>query len=226
MSEQTTKQLYHVQDRGNRSAPTSADRIYHSLKILLRQLNRIVQSDELVAGDLILDYGCADSPYRSLFQKKFRRYVGADLRGNLNADLIIDEEGSVPVEPESFDCVLSSQVLEHVLNPQRYLAEAWRVLKPEGSLVLSTHGMWLYHPDPNDYWRWTVEGLRYEIERAGFDISLILSVFGPEASALQLWQDSTLDRIPASLRSSYIRIIQMIIGWIENRHDNKFSNDA
>ena len=226
MSNRPNQHLYHLQNRGDRTAPNRGERTYHSLKLLLRQLNRIVQSDQLTAGEAILDYGCADSPYRFLFEKKFRRYIGADLPGNEHADLTINEKGQLPVESESFDCVLSSQVLEHVLNPKQYLNEAWRILKPQGSLILSTHGIWSYHPDPNDYWRWTVEGLKSEIQQAGFEVSQMYSVFGPESSALQLWQDATSERLPAFARTTYIRIIQMMIGFIEGRHENKFSNDA
>ena len=56
----------------------------------------------------------------------------------------------------SFDAVLSTQVLEHVADPGALPAERFRVLRPGGRLLLSTHGIFVYHPDPDDYWRWTV----------------------------------------------------------------------
>ena len=117
-------------------------------------------------------------------------------------------------------------MLEHVLDPKQYLAEAWRVLRPSGSLILSTHGIWPYHPDPNDYWRWTIEGLQHEIRKAGFQIMMVQSVFGLESSALQLWQDATFERLPSLLRPLYTRLIQAFIGFIERRHPDKLSNDA
>ncbi len=107
----------------------------------------------------MLDLGCGNKPYESLFRKKFATYVGADIAGNKDADLVIGSDGRVNAQDNTFDCVLSTQVLEHVTDPQLYLSEARRLLKPDGSLVLSTHGIWPYHPDPTDLWRWTVEGL-------------------------------------------------------------------
>ena len=61
----------------------------------------------------LLDYGCADVPYRRFFQGA-GDYVAADLAGNPNATLVLDPNGSVPEPEESFDAVLSTQVLEHV----------------------------------------------------------------------------------------------------------------
>ena len=52
-------------------------------------------------------------------------------------------------------------------TPARYLAECFRVLRPGGRLLLSTHGMFVYHPDPDDYWRWTCAGLRARGRRGG-----------------------------------------------------------
>ncbi len=45
-------------------------------------------------------------------------------------------------------------------GPGLYLSECFRVLRPGGQLLLSTHGVFPYHPDPVDLWRWTCEGLR------------------------------------------------------------------
>jgi SAM-dependent methyltransferase len=217
---------YQLQERGNRIAPSRSSRTYWSLTLLLDKLQRVVESELLPSGKNVLDYGCADQPYRSLFAEKFHEYVGADLAGNPKADLIISPSGTLPCADGSFDCVLSSQVLEHVVDPQQYLTEAWRALRPSGSLVLSTHGIWPYHPDPTDYWRWTIEGLQQEIRKAGFEIMMVQGVFGMESSALQLWQDATSDRLPRMFQPVYTRLIQTIIGFIERRQPNKLSNDA
>jgi SAM-dependent methyltransferase len=118
-----------------------------------------------VTGD-VLDYGCGEMPYRSLFARS-ASYTGADIASNADADVIYELDEGLPLDGASFDTVLSTQVLEHVRDPPRYLAECRRVLKPTGRLLLTAPGFWNWH-GPGDWRRWTHEGLIYEVEAAGF----------------------------------------------------------
>jgi len=211
--------------RGDRTKPAKWSRTHQCLVSLLRKLKEVVDSPFL-HGDSILDYGCGDRPYESLFAAKYKNYVAADIPGNSKANLVIGANGQIPAADETFDCVFSSQVLEHVREPQMYLREAHRVLKQEGNLIVSTHGIWPYHPDPTDFWRWTIDGLQREIHRAGFEILMVKGVFGLESTALQLWQDATFERLPRFVQPLYTWFFQMAIGLIESRHPDKTSNNA
>jgi 2-polyprenyl-3-methyl-5-hydroxy-6-metoxy-1,4-benzoquinol methylase len=116
----------------------------------------------------ILDYGCGGSPYRSLFRNS--EYVRADFTPCQGLDFLLPSDSSIPVPDGSFDMVLSTQVLEHVPEPAHYIAESFRVLKPGGFLVLTTHGLFGDHGCPYDFQRWTADVLRLLLERAGFRI--------------------------------------------------------
>ena len=54
--------------------------------------------------------------------------------------------------------------------PEDVFAQAYRVLKSGGFLVLTTPQTWGLHGAPHDYYRYTEYGLRYLAERAGFDV--------------------------------------------------------
>jgi len=217
---------FNMVERGDRMHPNRSNRAYWHLKLVLDKLQRVANSDLLPPGEKLLDYGCGNKPYRQPFGGKFKEYIGADLPGNREAELVIGPEGQIPAEDNSFDCILSTEVLEHTEDPRFYLQEAHRVAKPGGSLILSAPAVWVYHPDPIDYWRWTIAGLQHDIRQAGFEIVLIQGVFGPESSALQLWQDATFERLPRRLQPIYTRLIQSLIGFIERRHPDKVSDDA
>jgi SAM-dependent methyltransferase len=129
-------------------------------------------------GGVALDFGCGSRPYASLFQDAGMTYVGADFSGG---DVTIDAAGHIGAPDASCDLVLSFQVLEHVRDLTTYFAEARRVLRPGGRLLLSTHGSWLYHPHPEDHRRWTREGLVAEMADHGFVTSDCVPVVGPLA---------------------------------------------
>jgi SAM-dependent methyltransferase len=111
-----------------------------------------------VRGLRILDAGCGDRPYEPLLAGA-AVVVGFDVPGNEHADLhgSID---AIPVDDGSFDVALCLQVLEHVPDPAAAVRELRRVVRPGGRVLLSTHGVYPYHPNPEDLWRWTHEGLR------------------------------------------------------------------
>ena len=115
------------------------------------------------------------------------------------------------MEDASVDLVLSTQVLEHVENPVFYLTEALRILKPGGKLIISTHGYWMFHPDPTDYWRWTSAGLNKIITERGFEIKYFNGIIGRAAMGLQLLQDGFLFKLPTFLRPVLAGIFQPLI---------------
>ncbi len=163
----------------------------------VRRLNpRIVDTDWLVLRGLrralaarlaevarpgmsLIDFGCGSQPYASLVEDAGCTYRGADF--GPGADLAIGADGKLGAADNSADLVLSVQVLEHVRDLATYFAEAKRVLRPEGALILSTHGSWLYHPHPEDHRRWTREGLVGDIEAHGFEVVSCEAVVGPLA---------------------------------------------
>lgn len=143
----------------------------------LRDVNALYFADLLeitrrwagkVNGDLF-DYGCGGSPYRSLFDH-CPRYVRADVTPGPGIDRLLPADGSTSEMPDSYDVVFSSQVLEHVKTPSNYVAECRRILKTDGWLILTTHGMWEEHGCPYDFQRWTSRGLEELVESSGFTV--------------------------------------------------------
>lgn len=216
---------YQQQNRGNRLYPKRYARTYWHLTSLRVTFESILK-DFNNKFDKVLDFGCGNKPYKELFKDISNSFIGADIEGNESADIIINMNGTLPSPDKSFDCVLSSQVLEHVENPKLYLDESFRVLKDNGTLILSTHGFWQYHPDPTDYWRWTSAGLKKIIAEAGFTIENIYSIQSFPTISLQLWLDATLHKVPSYFKRFYSLIFQLVMEMIDKRAENKFSENA
>lgn len=212
---QTSLPQFHIAPR----AAIRAAKWWSPLAYIQRRLPaavaRYIERLELTDTHDVLDYGCADRPYRHLLPTG---YVGADLPGNSAATLHLLPDGRVPAQDNQFDAILSTQVLEHVENPGLYLAECHRLLRPGGRLLLSTHGFMVYHPDPVDYWRWTGPGLRRQVEAAGLRVRESAGVMGLAACGLQLFQDGIWGHLPGFLQPVWGLTMQSLI-WLFDRRN-------
>lgn len=116
---------------------------------------------------VVLDVGCGEKPYADLFSEA--HYVGLNgTREGACPDVIGDAQ-QLPVASESVDIVFSTQVIEHVPYPERMLREAWRVLRPEGRIILTGPFYWPLHEEPYDFYRFTKYGFERLLQDAGFD---------------------------------------------------------
>jgi len=190
--------------------------IFHTRYVHLTQLRdaTIKTINELTAHNknlLLADFGCGDMPYRSVIEPKVGKYLGIDLEMNPKAEHHIGFDSKTTLPDNYVDIVLSNQVLEHVDTPSGYLQEAYRILKPGGTIILTTHGYWFYHPTPNDYWRWTSAGLRKTVEAEGFSITSFTGIMGLAASGVQLFQDAICVKLPKFLVPPFALVMQGMV---------------
>lgn len=74
---------------------------------------------------------------------------------------------SFPVADNTYDIVLSGQVIEHVAKIWRWMPELARVTKPSGVVITVNPSSWPYHEAPIDCWRMYPEGMKALCEDAG-----------------------------------------------------------
>lgn len=120
----------------------------------------------------LLDVGCGRKPYREMFLTD--DYVGLEIdtpenRANKRADFFYDG-CQFPFPDRDFDGIVCNQVLEHVFTPEQFLGEIYRVLKPEGMLLLTAPFVWDEHEQPWDYARYSSFGLKNLLEKSGFKV--------------------------------------------------------
>ncbi len=142
----------------------------------------------------LLDVGCGEMPYLPLFEPHVREIVGLDTWDNPRASLRGPIE-AIPAPDASFDVVLCAQVLEHVDDPAQGVGELARVTRPGGRVLLSTHGTFVYHPNPVDLWRWTGAGLERLFSENGEWASVTVSAGSGTASSLAMLNAIYLEHV-------------------------------
>lgn len=166
-----------------RREPRITQQDYLVLSRLSRLLRKEVEKHLPKQNGIVLDIGCGNKPYQPFFSGKDVLYLGADIKSGELVD-ILSNGSKLPFRDDTFLMCLCLQVLEHTDDPKTLLDEILRVLKPNGLLFLSTHGMWPVHDAPHDFWRWTEQGIAKMLDH--FNLHEIHTCGGSAASIIQL----------------------------------------
>lgn len=78
---------------------------------------------------------------------------------------VVGDAHKLPFLDGRIDGVMIQGVLEHVVDPAGIVSEIYRVLRPGGALYVDVPFLQHYHQDPEDYRRYTLQGLRQLFER-------------------------------------------------------------
>jgi len=56
----------------------------------------------------------------------------------------VGDAESLPFKRESFDCIIASELIEHLLEPERFIESSYDVLRKGGSLIIATPSSMFY----------------------------------------------------------------------------------
>lgn len=188
----------------------------------------VVKTAPYIKGDII-DVGCGKKPYKSLFS--YSKYIGIEVEqdghDHTNEDIDVFYDGKViPFEANTFDSAITSQVLEHVFEPDAFLKEIHRVLKPNGHLLLTVPFVWDEHEQPFDYARYSSFGLKYLLEKNGFEVVLYQKTLSDTRVLFQLFNGYIFKKtiklrskpvyniLTTVIFNSWLNILGSILGFI------------
>lgn len=128
----------------------------------------------------------------------------------------------IPTEKEYFDCIIISELLEHVPDPENVIMEAFRVLKKGGKCFITIPFLYRVHPDPEDHQRWTDFKLANVCKRIGFNILELRPMGGVFAVVNDFWLFSVTRIKNKSLISLINKILFRIFTPLLKLLDKKF----
>lgn len=110
---------------------------------------------------------------RSLFTEE-DQYIGVDMEDGPGVDVVVDltidlEQIDEKIGNKRFGTIFCLSVLEHCEDPFRMAKNLTSLLKPDGYICISVPFAWQIHGYPNDYWRFTPEGVRKLFPKIQFD---------------------------------------------------------
>jgi len=143
-------------------------------------INVFNQCTKYTKGNL-LDVGCGDKRYKNIFLPYLERYIGIDIPSKIKRETELLRKSNIdiyatglklPFKSQSFDTIVSFQVLEHVPEPNEFIKEISRVIKETGYLIITAPQSYQLHEEPYDYYRYTKYGLKYLVENGFETISI------------------------------------------------------
>jgi len=113
----------------------------------------------------LLDLGCGKVPLYEVYRKHVSDNTCIDWLNSSHdvkhGDYYFDLNKELPLSSESFDTILITDVLEHILCADLLWSEMKRLLKPGGKIILGVPFLYCVHESPYDYNRYTEYKLKY-----------------------------------------------------------------
>ena len=184
-----------------------------------------------------LDVGCGTKPYEHLFNST--EYIGMEIETTTNrkgkkADVYYGG-GGFPFNDGEFDSLVTNQVFEHVFNPYDFLKEINRVMKQNGTLLLTVPFVWDEHEKPYDYARYSSYGIQRILEQHGFGIITLVKSVNDVSLIAQLingylykktMHNVLLRRITTATVMATITILGIVLGRLLPKNDDFYLDNV
>jgi len=125
-------------------------------------------------GQTCIDIGSynVNGSLRPMVEAHGYSYIGVDIREGPGVDYVMPDPYHLPaaLAGDAFDLIVTSSCLEHCVNPFRLMRDVQEYMLRGGLIVIQAPFNWQYHPHPEDYYRYSHEGLAALCTEVGLEV--------------------------------------------------------
>jgi 2-polyprenyl-3-methyl-5-hydroxy-6-metoxy-1,4-benzoquinol methylase len=164
-----------LERRANYELAPPRDRfIVQLLKKQIEQVLSIYAKSDL-QNHRALDVGCGCQPFRKDLEALGYAYTSIDVQQNSeqSVDIVCEIDKPLPSElldRGTFDFILCTEVMEHVVDWDASFSNFAKLLAPGGHLLVTCPHFYQLHEEPHDFWRATPYALQYFGNKFGIKI--------------------------------------------------------
>jgi SAM-dependent methyltransferase len=137
----------------------------------------------------VLDVGCGPVPYYELYKPRVSENICVDWGNSPHAKEMLDHfvdlnaSAPLPFANAEFDTIMASDMIVHITRPHLFLAELNRVLKPGGTVFISSPFVYWMGEYPHEYMHFSEFALKHIAADAGFE-TVHIEAYGGRADVL------------------------------------------
>ena len=182
--------------------------------------------DKISSGNFVLEAGCGEGYGSSFLSEKAGKIIGLDVDNDVvnyaqnkyaqeNCQFACYDGQKIPYPDNSFDIVISFQVIEHIVDDENYISEITRVLKKGGALLMTTPNRAYRLKDDQKPWN------KFHVrEYHGQELKSLVAGFFSEVELLGLRGNAEIQRIEQERVRSGISQFNRVPGFIKKMIPN------
>lgn len=160
----------------------------------------------------LLDMGCGTVPMYSYYKEKVSSVTCIDWKNSfheqIHVDYFCDLNERLPIEDDSFDVIICSDVLEHLKVASIAVSEMNRILKKGGVALINFPFLYGLHEEPYDFGRYTKHQVKTWAETNNLEVLECI----PYGSLIDMFEHSSIRLLKLLPMGQYLGILLKKMG--------------